>query len=222
MRIIRSFARRFGKTMSNHKKNLIETVFPNYELSEVKNFEHIKTRELILEIGFGNGEHLFHMIKNNPNQFFIGCEPFVNGLANLLKLNENDKHENFLLFKDDVNLMLNQFPDLKFSEVYILFPEPWPKKKHQKRRLFDSEFLTLLIQHLNNGAKIFFASDDKGYGQLALTALITTDSFFLKSTNLKDYTAPFYNHFTTKYEQRAIDLDNECFYIVATYLGDRP
>ena len=220
MSIIRSFARRFGKTMGVSKKNLIETVFPSYDISKLNTIKKIKNRELILEIGFGDGKHLFHKIKNNPDKFFIGCEPFVNGVANLLKLNENEKHRNFLVFKDDVNLMLNHFSALKFTEIYILFPDPWPKKKHKKRRLFNFEFLKLLSQHMNNGTKLFFASDDKNYATRVFDVFIKNRNFALKNTTLKAYREPFYTDFKTKYEQRALRLGNECFYITATYLGD--
>ena len=115
----------------------------------------------ILEIGFGNGEHLRELSIRNPDKIIIGAEPFANGVAALLSAitNESDnnvlnEYKNIRVFNDDVRLLLKDFKNIKFSEIWILHPDPWPKTRHEKRRLLNHEFLNLLSKHIGETGKI--------------------------------------------------------------------
>ena len=101
-----------------------------------------------LEIGFGAGEHIAKQASLNPNIGFIGCEPFINGVANLVSLIDEKALNNILIYNDDVRPLLNFFPDRSINRIFLLFPDPWPKKKHYKRRFIQSIILEKLYKIL--------------------------------------------------------------------------
>ena len=161
---IRTFGRRHGKKLSPRKQNLLETVLPAISPKNIK-----KAGNLILEIGFGNGEHMRELAIRNPESVIIGAEPFMNGVAALLSAitTESDnqilpEYKNIRIWPDDVRKMLND-SDYKFSEIWVLHPDPWPKARHEKRRLLNSEFLTLMGQHLTDGGQIIIGTDHWEY-----------------------------------------------------------
>jgi len=175
--IIRTFGRRHGKKLSARKQWLMENLLPKIAP---------KTNEsgAILEIGFGNGEHLRELAIRNPNSIIIGAEPFANGVAALLSsiTNESDnsvldEYKNIRVFPDDVRLLLKDFENVKFSEIWVLHPDPWPKARHEKRRLLNHEFLNLLSEHIEKTGKIIIGTDHWEYYDWIIEQL--------KQTNLK-------------------------------------
>ena len=175
--IIRTFGRRHGKKLSARKQWLMENLLPKIAP---------KTNEsgAILEIGFGNGEHLRELAIRNPNSIIIGAEPFANGVAALLSSITNDsdnsvldEYKNIRVFPDDVRLLLKDFENVKFSEIWVLHPDPWPKARHEKRRLLNHEFLNLLSEHIEKTEKIIIGTDHWEYYDWIIEQL--------KQTNLK-------------------------------------
>ena len=175
--IIRTFGRRHGKKLSARKQWLMENLLPKIAP---------KTNEsgAILEIGFGNGEHLRELAIRNPNSIIIGAEPFANGVAALLSsiTNESDnsvldEYKNIRVFPDDVRLLLKDFENVKFSEIWVLHPDPWPTARHEKRRLLNHEFLNLLSEHIEKTGKIIIGTDHWEYYDWIIEQL--------KQTNLK-------------------------------------
>ena len=158
---IRTFGRRHGKKLSARKTNLVENILPGLYPNESEKAD-------ILEIGFGAGEHVRELALNNPNKIIIGAEPFVNGVAALLSgiCDENDniisEYKNIRIWPDDVRLMLNG-KKFQFSEIWILHPDPWPKARHEKRRLLSAEFLNLLSGHIAQNGKIIIGTDHWEY-----------------------------------------------------------
>ncbi|MBQ6011850.1 MAG: tRNA (guanine-N7)-methyltransferase, partial [Alphaproteobacteria bacterium] len=157
--IIRTFGRRHGKKLSARKQWLMENLLPKIAP---------KTNEsgAILEIGFGNGEHLRELAIRNPNSIIIGAEPFANGVAALLSsiTNESDnsvldEYKNIRVFPDDVRLLLKDFENVKFSEIWVLHPDPWPKARHEKRRLLNHDFLNLLSEYMTKDSSIIIGTD---------------------------------------------------------------
>ncbi|MBO4683164.1 MAG: tRNA (guanosine(46)-N7)-methyltransferase TrmB [Alphaproteobacteria bacterium] len=156
---IRTFGRRHGKKLSIRKQNLMDNVLPT--LAPKNNAD-------ILEIGFGAGEHLRALAIENPNKIVLGAEPFMNGVAALLSAICDEsgavlpEYKNIHIFPDDVRLILNN-NRFAFSEIWILHPDPWPKARHEKRRLLNAEFLNILASHLTPNGKIIIGTDHWEY-----------------------------------------------------------
>jgi tRNA (guanine-N7-)-methyltransferase len=116
-----------------------------------------------LEIGFGAGEHLAGQAEARPEIGFIGCEVFENGIARLLGEIERRRLANIRLFADDARLLIESLPAAAVGRVFILFPDPWPKARHQKRRIVSREVLDGLARIMEDAAELRLATDDPGY-----------------------------------------------------------
>ena len=160
---IRTFGRRHGKKLSARQKVLIENILPT-----ISPINLAKDASLILEIGFGAGEHLRELAIKNPEKIIIGAEPFMNGIASLLSAITDEKnsirpeYKNIRIYPDDVRKFLKD-TDSKFKQIWILHPDPWPKAKHEKRRLLHSEFIKSLSDHLANKGEIIIGTDHWEY-----------------------------------------------------------
>ena len=122
-----------------------------------------KVDDIWLEIGFGGGEHLAWQASRNPGIGMIGCEPFVNGVARLLAEIEARSIGNIRLFRDDARLLLAELPEASIGRVFILFPDPWPKARHHKRRIVSGPVLSHLARIMRDGSELRMATDDPGY-----------------------------------------------------------
>ena len=176
---IRTFGRRHGKKLSARQESLVHDVLPTIAPTESEQID-------ILEIGFGAGEHLCELAVTNPNKTVLGAEPFVNGVASLLSAITNDNNQilpefcRIRIFPNDVRLVLNLYK-FELEEIWILHPDPWPKARHEKRRLLNSDFLNLLSAHLKPNGKIIIGTDHWEYydwivNQIQSTNLCQTDS----------------------------------------------
>ncbi len=178
---IRTFGRRHGKKLSQRKEYLIAHVLPQIAPT---------TNAKILEIGFGAGEHVRQLAQDNPDAIIIGAEPFINGVASLLSAMTDEKdnailpeYKNIRIFADDVRIMLKNSA-FKFNEIWILHPDPWPKAKHEKRRLLNAEFLTLLSRHLEKDGKIIIGTDHWEYYEW-ITERVPETPLRIFATNLE-------------------------------------
>ncbi|MBI3418745.1 MAG: tRNA (guanosine(46)-N7)-methyltransferase TrmB [Proteobacteria bacterium] len=117
-------------------------------------------KEIWLEIGFGSGEHLAAQAKAHPETGFIGCEPFVNGVAGLLSLIDAEKLENIRIHPADARPLLDRLPPASIARAFVLFPDPWPKKRHIGRRFIGPDNLVKLARVLKPGGELRLASDD--------------------------------------------------------------
>lgn len=185
---IRTFGRRHGKKLSMRKQWLMENLLPEIA-PKTANFCN---KSLILEIGFGNGEHLRDLATNNPDSIIIGAEPFANGVAALLSAitNESDnslkkEYSNIRIHPDDIRILLDDksFENIDFNEIWVLHPDPWPKAKHEKRRLLNHEFLNLLSGHIGKTGKIIIGTDHWEYYDWIIEQLKQT-KLTIESTNL--------------------------------------
>ena len=156
---IRTFGRRHGKKLSARQQSLIDNVLPTL----------CPATGDILEIGFGAGEHVRDLARNNPDKTIIGAEPFMNGVASLLSAITDEQtnqvmneYKNIRIWADDVRDFLRK-NDSKFSQIWVLHPDPWPKARHIKRRLLSSDFLTLLSRHLAPNGEIIIGTDHWEY-----------------------------------------------------------
>ena len=163
---LRTFGRRHGKKLSNRKQWLMDNLLPEI----TPNAKDLINESLILEIGFGNGEHLRDLALSNPTKIIIGAEPFVNGIAALLSAITNesdntlfDEYKNIRIHPDDVRLLLKNFTGITFDEIWVLHPDPWPKARHEKRRLLNHDFLNLLSGFMAPESKIIIGTDHWEY-----------------------------------------------------------
>ena len=162
-KFVRSFGRIKSRTLSNNKKDLLENLLPQYQIINSENIP--QSQKIYLEIGFGFGDFLFENAKNNPDILFIGCEPHLNGVINLLAKLQETPLTNIKIFVGDNRLLLSTICHKIFDKIYILFPDPWPKSKHHKRRLINAEFLQLLHSKIKDDGKLIIATDDNSYKQ---------------------------------------------------------
>ena len=116
--------------------------------------------DLALEIGFGGGEHLASLAEANPETNFIGAEPFLNGVASLLRHIQTRHLSNIRIWDDDVRLIMPALPVSGLSQVFIMFPDPWPKKRHAARRILQPEMMDILAQLIRPSGQLVLASDD--------------------------------------------------------------
>lgn len=121
------------------------------------------SRAVWLEIGFGGGEHLAFQAECHPEISLIGCEVFRPGIARLLAQIESRHLDNIRIFADDARLMIAALPPSSIDRVFVLFPDPWPKRRHEKRRLMSRETLDTLAAIMTEGAELRFATDDGNY-----------------------------------------------------------
>ena len=117
-------------------------------------------RRLWLEIGFGGGEHLAWQARANPEVGMIGCEPFLNGVASLLRHIADDGLSNVRVHAGDARTVIDRLPEAAVERAFILFPDPWPKRRHRERRIVSAETLGALARVMADGAELRLASDD--------------------------------------------------------------
>jgi tRNA (guanine-N7-)-methyltransferase len=158
----------------------------------------------ILEIGFGGGEHLVAQATAHPDQRFIGVEPFLNGVASCLRHIEESGAQNIRLHQGDARDVIARLPDSSLDLVYILFPDPWPKTRHHKRRLIQPDFLGDLARVMKPGAEVRFATDWANYAAWTLEHLSRDQRFAWLAERAEDWRQPWPGHVTTRYEEKKL------------------
>jgi len=174
----RFYGRRKGRPLRRGMQALLSEMLPALRFDATRplatQFGQASGRQadLALEIGFGGGEHLAGLAEANPAVNFIGAEPFVNGVASLLRHIQTGALSNIRIWDDDVRLILPALPDAGLSQVFIMFPDPWPKKRHAARRILQPERMDVLAQLIRPGGQLVLASDDPtAKGWLLQTAM---------------------------------------------------
>lgn len=160
-------------------------------------------QSLWLEIGFGAGEHLAAQAEDRPEIGFIGSEVFENGIARLLGEIERRRLANIRLFTDDARLLLAALPAAAIGRVFILFPDPWPKQRHHKRRIVSAEVLDRLARIMNDGAELRLATDDPGYFSWMLERVTGHPAFEWLARRPGDWRLRPPDWPPTRYEQKA-------------------
>ena len=157
-----------------------------------------------LEIGFGAGEHLAAQAEAHPAVGFIGCEVFENGVAKLLAEIEQHQLSNIRLFLDDARLLLAALSEASLARVFILFPDPWPKLRHHKRRIVSRTTLDALARVMIDGAELRLATDDRGYLAWMLEHTTRHPDFQWLARRPADWRNRPSDWPATRYEQKAI------------------
>ncbi len=172
------------------------------------------TDKFALEVGFGGGEHLVARASANPDWGFIGCEPFLNGIAQLLTKIEEAEHTNIRIHTGDARDILDRLPERALSAVYVLFPDPWPKRRHWKRRLISNDTLQSLARVMKPGTQLIFASDDVSYVRWALALVMQSGLFDWLAERPADWRMRPQGAPETRYEAKARLGGRPCAYLV--------
>jgi tRNA (guanine-N7-)-methyltransferase len=200
----RLYGRSKGKALRPHQNELIADLLPQLAIDLTAPLGPRDGRELRLEIGFGGGEHLIEAAAAEPDVDFIGCEPFINGMARLLSRIEAQGLQNIRLHRGDAADVLDRLPDACLSRIYLLYPDPWPKRRHRKRRFVSTNNLDRLSRTLLSGAELRFATDIDDYACWTLARLRARPDFFWRANVAQDWLSPWTSWTRTKYEGKAI------------------
>ena len=160
--------------------------------------------EVWLEIGFGGGEHLAAQAASNPQALMIGCEPFLNGVASLLRHIDEGDLKNVRIHTDDARAVVEALPDASLDRIMILFPDPWHKVRHNKRRLIQDEFVASLVRVLKPGGRLRFVTDWKDYAEWALERFNRNPALVWLAEDAEDWKTAPADHVITRYEEKKL------------------
>ncbi|MGY6549567.1 MAG: tRNA (guanine(46)-N(7))-methyltransferase TrmB [Roseinatronobacter sp.] len=209
------YGRLKGKTLRPAQKTYLSEGLARYQLPGVSVEDNPErrlldlpglfgdSRPLWLEIGFGGGEHLVHQCRLRPDHGFIGCEPFINGVAMLLGKLHKAPVSNLRIHPWDVRELFDVLPDACLDRVYLLYPDPWPKARHHRRRFVTPDYLIPLARVMKPGAELRLATDIPDYLRQAMTE-VPRAGFAPVSPGATDFSVPWEDWFSTRYEQKAL------------------
>jgi tRNA (guanine-N7-)-methyltransferase len=201
------YGRSRGKVLRAGQKRLLAEALTLFSIAPEKLAEgraFVPTpREVWLEIGFGAGEHLIDQAKANPDVGLVGCEPFLNGVVAALAGLKRDEISNVLLRRGDAQAVINAVPDAFFSRVFMLYPDPWPKRRHHKRRVVSVSFIAALARVMRGGAELRFATDIDDYAGWTLSRFLASPHFRWTAAGAADWRQPWPRWRPTRYEAKA-------------------
>lgn len=204
-----SFGRRQGRKLNATKVRLLEELLPRFKLGNLTDLP----QPLWMEIGFGGGEHLHQLAKNHPEVTIIGAEPYLHGISSLLKHIEDEPVENIRIVPDDIRPVMQALPAGSVQRVYLLFPDPWRKTKHYKRRIFNHKFLDEVARLLPKDGILQLATDHRDYSVWILEHIQQRQDFKWVSESFKDWHEPPTEWVSTRYELKAKQQGREPVYL---------
>jgi tRNA (guanine-N7-)-methyltransferase len=203
----RLYGRAAGKPLSRTQTARVETLLPKLAVPQGP-LEPLSlfpgAREAWLEIGFGGGEHLAGQAAGRADVGFIGIEPFLEGVAKLLAEVEQRGLSNIRVRRGDARDLAPQLESASIDRAFILFPDPWPKTRHRKRRLIQPEFVAELARVMKPGARLRFATDWADYADRALADLVRDGLFQWTAERADDWRKPPADHITTRYQEKQL------------------
>ncbi len=220
-RHLRSYGRRHGHGLRKGRRDLVDNLLPEIRLAlpqadgclDLGSVFPEPLKDLWLEVGFGAGEHLAAQAAAHPDVAMIGCEPFINGVASLLRRVEIDGLANIRIFDDDARRLLDAVGDAEIGRVFVLFADPWPKKRHHKRRFISPATLDLLARVMKDGAELRFASDHMGYVGWAIERFLRHPCFEWSGKADKNLYRRPSDGFETRYEAKATARGDRCAHL---------
>ena len=208
---IRSYGRRHGRKFSARQERLLTERLPRLAIdlaspppADSTDLFSCPVREVWLEIGFGGGEHLLWQAERSPDEGLIGCEPYLDGVVKVLDAVETRQLRNVRILADDARPLLRWLPQASIGRVFILFPDPWPKSRHHKRRLVSAAFLRSLARVMKPGAELRIATDIGDYARTSLLAVRATPFFRWLAESPSDWRERTLDWPPTRYEQKAV------------------
>jgi tRNA (guanine-N7-)-methyltransferase len=207
---LRSFGRIKSRTLKPRQAALFDDLLPEIAVPDplagpIDPVAMMPTAaEVWLEIGFGGGEHLAEQASRHPQALMIGCEPFLNGVGSVLRHIEERGLKNVRLHAGDARDVMKALPAASIDRIMILFPDPWPKARHNKRRLIQDETAVELARLLKAGGRLRFVTDWKDYADWALERLERTPGLVWSANRADDWRQAPADHVTTRYEEKKL------------------
>jgi tRNA (guanine-N7-)-methyltransferase len=204
------FGRRKGKKLRSHQTELMQTLLPRLCLpidkpapKDIATLFSPGLESVRLEIGFGGAEHLMAQAEHNPQVGFIGVEAFINGMAKALAAVEVRSLSNVRLHHGDATDILAWLPPASIARVDLLYPDPWPKRRHWKRRFVQEKSLTAIARIIKPGGEFRFATDIPDYAAWTLSRAIRNPDFAWTAERAADWQMPWSDFLQTRYEAKA-------------------
>jgi tRNA (guanine-N7-)-methyltransferase len=226
---LRSYGRRRGRKLSDRQARLMTGLLPRLKLDlahqapgDLLSIFAPPAREIWLEIGFGGGEHLLWQAQANPEVGLIGCEPFEDGVVKVLTAIETQHITNVRLWPDDARAVLRWLPAASVTRVFVLFPDPWPKRRHQKRRLLSAATMALIARVLKPGGELRIGTDIADYTRTIFMAVAGTPALRWKAACARDWRRRPADWPETRYEQKAIREGRPCCYLRFERIAEPP
>lgn len=223
------FGRRKGPPLRGRKLRLMQELLPELRLDlsqpsphEISVLFERPAKRNILEIGFGGGEHLADQAGLHHDWNFIGVEPFANGMAKMLGAIEDNGLTNLRLFDDDATQLLDWLPDLCLDRIDLLYPDPWPKRRHWKRRFVNQVNLERFHRVLNPGGSFRFASDIDTYVNWTLQQIHRHGGFQWIAESSGDWNKHWRGWKRTRYEAKAVREGRTPCYLVFSKCRQTP
>ncbi len=215
------FGRRKGHKLRPHRAALLETLLPQLAVDigrpapdDMRALFPVPVSRLALEIGFGGGENLVREALAAPDTGFIGCEPFINGMASALAAIDAHGLKNIRLYHGDAIELLDWLPAASIGQVDLLYPDPWPKKRHHKRRFVSNDSVARLARVVAGNGVFRFATDIDHYAEWTLFRLLRSQDFEWTAERADDWRKPWRGFAGTRYEAKAIKEDRTPCYLV--------
>ena len=184
-----------------------------FDFSLLRDTDYSKKNKIFLEIGFGSGEIIFKEAKKNPNNIYIGIEYYRRGVAQLLKKIETHNLKNIKISHGDANKFLEKLSGIFFNEVWLFFPDPWPKKRHEKRRFIQKESINKLNEVIKSEGNLYISSDDKSYIAWTLSLFNQNDKFEWLAKSKLDWEKPYKNYCGSRYEEKGIKNNRKPYFL---------
>lgn len=214
---LRFFGRRKGPSLSDRKQGLVDDLLPKISVPaeptlsddapklDLQTLFPTGPRACWLEIGFGKGEHLAWQAQQNPDVGLIGCEPYLNGVAGLLTHIEEEGIDNIRVYGDDARHVLKQLPDASLERVFLIHPDPWPKRRHARRRFVNPPNLDEIARVLKPGGEFRVGTDHPIYREWTALQMVQRDDFEWLANSPADWTNRPADWPETRYEAKALE-----------------
>jgi len=207
---LRSFGRIKSRVIKPRQADLLEHLLPKVALPDpaAGPIDPCATMPdaaaVWLEIGFGGGEHMAAQAARHPDVLILGAEPFLNGAASALRHIDEQGLANIRLHIGDARALVAALPDASLDRLFILFPDPWPKRRHHKRRLVQAATITDWARVIKPGGMLRFATDWADYGEWTLERFLENPAFRWRAERADDWRMPPADHITTRYETKRL------------------
>ena len=222
------YGRTRGRNVTSRDNDLLTSGLPQYNILKagddysdisqplcLRSLFDDASKPLWMEIGFGGGEHLVHQAKTNPDVNMIGCEPFVKGVAKILTQMDDENIENIRLWPHDARPLLDRMPENSLDRLFILFNDPWPKKRHHNRRFIPAN-LDRIARLLKSGAELRMAHDHMEYFGWMLYHTLHHPDFVWQAECADDWRVCPHDWFETRYQQKAHRQGRHSLYLSFT------
>ncbi len=221
------FGRRKGHKLSPRRTQLLETLLPRLALdlsrpapANLHSLFPVPVDEVALEIGFGGGELMIAQARERPLTGFIGVEPFVNGMAKALATIEDNGLENIRLHFDGAANLIAWLPHATLSRIDLIHPDPWPKRRHWKRRFAQDYMVAQFARLLRPGGEFRFVTDIADYASWTLLRLLRSNAFEWAAQSADDWRKPWLGFTPSRYHGKAVREQRKSCYLIFRRCSD--